>query len=299
LGRGINFHGDPSNPNRLLVAASPVPLLFDTIANDGTVFASGISVFPKTWNNSGVETALTGSRAAVMQVFELPGRAVAFAQLGTTNYNSFSQAVQNISTEISANPLPEIVQRIGFRLSYVIIGNGSTQWVEDGAEIFPATASGNVGGGSSSTGFLDVPTLELEHSTDIIAVSTSPVLVVYDIVNDGDINGFFSYAAGVLTCLIACRILLLPRLDSTVNSGSSRSGIRLDIRLNDVTVQVFDNNSRSDTVDAPDTQNNASANIVCAVSDTIKIYINSYISGLSDVWMGANRLQLLVAKDLT
>lgn len=296
-GRGLNFHTDPDDPQTLAVAASPIPLLFDTVSATGKVFSTGISVFPKTWNNAETETALTGNKAAITQVYELPGRAIAVAQLGTTEYASFAKALENLGVEIATNPLPAIAQRIGFRLSHVIIGNGTAQWVDDGAEIIPV--AGGAGGGGVSSGALNVASMEVEHSTVLTAVSTSPVLVVYDVVNDGDINGFFSYAAGVLTCDIACRAVFLPRLDSTVNPGSTRSGIRLDIRHNDVSVQVFDNNSRTDASDAPDTQNNASANLVLAVTDTIKIYINSYVTGLSDVWAGPNRMQLLVMKDLT
>lgn len=298
VGEGINFRDalGEGNPNSAAVASVAL-VTFATINGDGDVFNSGLTVFPNTFNSGGTETALTGQRAAVTQVYQLVGGGFV-AQLGTTDYQNFDTAVSNIQNETLVNPPPDVIKRAAIRTSFVVINAGATQWADLAAHIFPFT--GGIGGTTTpSSSILNVASLELEHSTDLIAVSTSPVLVVYDIVNDGDINGFFSYSAGVLTCLIACRVLILPRLDSTVNSGSSRSGIRLDIRLTDVSVQVFDNNSRSDTVDAPDTQNNGSANIVCAISDTLKIYINSYVTGLSDVWEGANRLQLVILKDLT
>lgn len=296
IGHNINFRTDPTNPHERVFAAVN-PLVFDTTANDGAVFASAISAFPTTWNNAGVETALTGQRAVVHQVYHLPG-AGDFCQLGTTNYLNFDTAVQSLIPETVNNPLPEIALVFGVRHSYVVLRAGVTQWADGDAKIFPILGDG-VGGGGAGAGALNVASMEVEHSTVLTAVSTSPVLVVYDVVNDGDINGFFSYAAGVLTCDKPCRAVFLPRLDSTVNPGSTRSGIRLDIRHNDVTVQVFDNNSRTDASDAPDTQNNASANLVLAATDTIKIYINSYVTGLSDVWAGPNRMQVLVMKDLT
>lgn len=163
--RGLNFHTSPADPNTKAVAASPVPLLFDTVRNTGAVFATGISVFPKTWDNAGTETALTGKKAAVAQVYQLPGRAIAVAQLGTTVHNDFATAKAAIVEEIINNALPAIAQRIGFRLSYVIIGNDSTQWVDANAEIIPAQA---IGGGvaAASGGFpiYDFPAAKLTSS---------------------------------------------------------------------------------------------------------------------------------------
>lgn len=143
------------------------------------------------------------------------------------------------------------------------------------------------------------PSLLLIATMDAIQVSTTPGAIQYDSDDLTRIGGFFAYLSPTLTCLKACRIAIWPRLDSTVNTESSRSGIRLDIRLNDVSRQVFDNNADSGGGLAKDTQNNASDLFDVAVDDTIKIFINSYITGLSDVWGGPNRLLLIVMEDLT
>lgn len=147
LGRGINFRAvadGEGNPNKITIPADAL-LVFDTIDGDGNVFSAAISVFPKTWNDGGSETALTGKKAAVMQVWQLPN-GTAYAQLGTTQHNDFATAKSKILDEIIGNPPPDILKRIGSRLSYVIIANDQSVWITDGAEILAVDSSGSIGG---------------------------------------------------------------------------------------------------------------------------------------------------------
>lgn len=180
IGRGINLRSvsdGEGNPNKITIPPDAL-LVFDTIDGDGNVFSAAISAFPKTWNNGGSETALTGKKAAVTQVWQLPN-GTAYAQLGTTEHNDFAKAKGSILDELINNPPPDILKRIGSRLSYVIIANDQAVWITDGAEILAVDSSGSIGGnGGVITGqdialYLNPPHIVKDNTANVYSPSVA------------------------------------------------------------------------------------------------------------------------------
>lgn len=143
LGEGLSFQGGGFyNPNGA-VAGGVATTIFDTIKPDGAEFNVGVTVFPKTYNNSGSETALTGVQAVVHQVAVLPG-GLTVVQLGTTAYSSFIEATASIEFERERNPLWSIALNIGVRLGYVVMAAGATKWAPNQAKIIDADGTASI-----------------------------------------------------------------------------------------------------------------------------------------------------------
>lgn len=136
---GIGFHASDVDPNHSAPITGQNPFTYATIRGDGTVFNSGVTDFPKTWNNAGTETALTGNRAAVHQVAWLAS-GDGIVQLGTTNYNNYDAAVAAITAERVNNPLWDVARAFGASIGIVVISNNATTtWADGIAHLFPMT----------------------------------------------------------------------------------------------------------------------------------------------------------------
>lgn len=154
FGKFINAGTSFNNPNHISIAAAGGAQAFDTIAGDGVAFNEDVTDVPKTWNNGGVETALSGKRAAVHQIFILPNGDM-FCQLGTTDYSSYDDAVAAVGLEKSTNPLWSFGQLFGARMGNVVISaQATTLWADGLAHLFPDTGSGGGGGTGGVTSFL-------------------------------------------------------------------------------------------------------------------------------------------------
>lgn len=171
FGQSLNFHTDPLDPHDITLAASPGVVTFTTIDGAGSVFNTGVSIFPKTWNNLGAETALTGNRAAVHQVAVLPDGDI-LVQLGTTNYNNYQSAVEAIGLEQLVNPLWVVADVLGGTYGVCVISNGATVWADGLAHLIPL----NEGGGTSGGGVTEL--LGLSDTPNTFVTFDSQVLVV-------------------------------------------------------------------------------------------------------------------------
>lgn len=154
FGKFINAGVSLVDPNHITINAAGGAQAFDTIAEDGTAFNEAVTSVPKTWNNSGVETALTGNSAAVHQIFILPNGDM-FCQLSTTSYSNYDSAVAAISLEKLMNPLWSFGQLFGARMGNAVLSAQATTLWEDGkAHLFPDTGSSGGGGTGGVTTFL-------------------------------------------------------------------------------------------------------------------------------------------------
>lgn len=163
--KGIGFHSSSGvDPNHASLMPAQNPFVFETIEGDGTVFNSAVSTFPKTWNNSGVETALTGQRAVVHQVVWLVnGQGI--VQIGTTNYNNYDTAVAAIVQEALQNPLWLPARLLGATIGFVVVSaQATTTWANGSAHLFPVLSGHiSVGGVTSFLGLTDTPTTYVER----------------------------------------------------------------------------------------------------------------------------------------
>ena len=157
--RGIGFHGSSGvDPNHSAPIVGQNPFSFATIQGDGTVFNTGVLDFPKTWNDGGVETALTGNRAVVHQVAWLAdGEGI--VQLGTTNYQNYDAAISAITQERITNPLWDIAREFGASIGIVVISNNATTtWADGIAHLFPMQGGQvTVGGVTNYLALTDTP----------------------------------------------------------------------------------------------------------------------------------------------
>ncbi len=174
FGQGINFHTDPLNPHDLTLAASPGAVTFTTIDGDGAVFNTGVSAFPKTWDNLGVETALTGKRAAVHQVAVLPDGDI-LVQLGTTNYKDYQEAVQAIGLEQLVNPLWIVADALGGTYGVCVIAADATVWADGFAHLLPLAEGGSSSGGGVTAllGLSDTPNTFIGGDSQVLVVNNA------------------------------------------------------------------------------------------------------------------------------
>jgi hypothetical protein len=158
--KGIGFHSSSGvDPNHSPPIAAQNPFVYRTIEGDGTIFATGVSTFPTTWNNSGVETALTASRAVVHQVAWLAS-GEGIVQLGTNDYKNYDEAVSSITIERIQNPLWDIAREFGAVIGVVVISNDATTlWADGIAHLFPMSGGQvTVGGVTNYLGLTDTNT---------------------------------------------------------------------------------------------------------------------------------------------
>ena len=181
LGKGVGFHQSAGvNPNISPTIPGQSPLVFDTIQSDGSVFANDITVFPKTWNNVGTETALTGQRAAVHQVaWLIDGSAV--VQLGTTNYQNFDTAVDNIGRELASNLMWDIARDFGAEIGVAVISAAAGNAWADGQHRFIPLVNGGItaGGVTNFLGLTDTPTNYTGKEGQVLRVSAGEVSTAF------------------------------------------------------------------------------------------------------------------------
>lgn len=159
-GRGLGFHSTAGiDPNHSPPIAAQNPFSFATIESNGDVFNLAVLDFPKTWNNAGTETALTGNRAVVHQVAWL-ANGEGIVQLGIKNYNDYDTAVAAITSERILNPLWDIAREFGASIGIVVISNNATTTWDDGiAHLFPMQGGQvSTGGITQYVGLTDTPT---------------------------------------------------------------------------------------------------------------------------------------------
>lgn len=147
------------------------------------------------------------------------------------------------------------------------------------------------------TGGAGVATTRGQTDTDAFQLGSSYAPITYDIIeNSANFADFFSYSSPSWTCLKACRITVYGQADYTVHSGSTRGGLRLDVRKNGSSQQYFDDSRYSST--SIDGQTSFIWNMEMAVNDTVRIECRSYV-GSVNVWSFANIITLTVIEDLS
>jgi len=248
LVEGVNFYNDVQTAHTITAPAEN-PLTFTSIASDGTPFNDGLNAVPKTWNNGGVETALTGTQAVVHQLVILPPRSVgatdnSLLQLGTTAYADYNTAVANIASEKAKNPLWSVASYLGGRIASIVVNASATVWADASAHVF--TDSGDSSGASITTtsydNLSDTPGPKIGQDGKVPVVDVTEQVHVY-----ADVKGVFVWGsednknttAG--TPILGKQFVEAPRwISQTVKialqTATSASALTVDVKADGVSI---------------------------------------------------------------
>lgn len=329
---GLNYQVSTDNAYRVSVPASAGSIFFDTIKPDGIVFNTATAAFPKTWNDGGVETALTGKKAVVHQVAIFKNGYVV-VQLGTTEYKDYATASTSMVLETLGNPLWIVARKAGAHIANVVVAADAVFWADGKARIHGVFDGipGDVGV-SSFIGLSDSPqdyvgaagqsvTVNLAENglefttisgggggvlactyakvlSNISNVGSTPGPINYDFLAPSPNSAFLTYSSPDFTVIRDSTLKISATVGFSTGFASNISILRLEIVKNLVT-QL----SRADagvyfaTVD--DNQVFTSRTFDFFVGDTFRIYCYTLI-GTVDVWGdGQNWVQVEVIKDNT
>lgn len=144
---GINFT-DAASPNVASYIAQD-PGVFDAVFQDGQVDVADTSTYIKSYESApGVLTALSGNDAVIHKIVLLAD-GTHQVQYGNVLYNNFSEAKNELLSDLVENPLNPVADAIGILLAVAIIGNLVSDWTTDNAEII--LIGGTRGGGATAT----------------------------------------------------------------------------------------------------------------------------------------------------
>lgn len=242
--KGIGFHSSGGvDPNHASLMVAQDPFEFDTIRPDGSVFSLGLNNFPKTYNNLGTETALTGKRAAVHQVaWMINGQGI--CQLGTTQYNNWDNAVSSIVQELLLNPLWPPARALGATIGVVVISNDATTlWLDGVARMFPVSNGQiSVGGVTNYLGLADTPGDRIGKDGQVPSVNDAESEDAYGKIRTQIMPGFPGNVPGAPLTNIALPIPVnaakfhIDNIHLEVKTAETVTPVIIDINIDGTTI---------------------------------------------------------------